>query len=273
MNVPLYGTKQVAYCFFKMFATHIKNATYKQSKADPCLYYGWINGEMLVFVVWVDDVMVLGPPKLVEQVQHDLEKAFMCKREGVLTEYVGSKLTISHDKMGRGTVKFTQPVLINKLCDEYKVPEGPVSKTPAVPGQVLVKGDDDGTVSAETLKMYWSMTATCMFMMQWSRPDIFNAVRRLARHMTAPREAHVCALKTLIKYVMHTEHRGLKISPTDMWSVGYKFKIHGRSDSNYATNPDDCRSILGSRVFVNDVPILFQSITQKFMMLSVTEVE
>ena len=40
MNVPLYGTKQAAYCFFKTFAAHIKNATYKQSKADPCLYYG-----------------------------------------------------------------------------------------------------------------------------------------------------------------------------------------------------------------------------------------
>ena len=81
---------------------------------------------------------------------------------------------------------------------------------------MLVKGDNDSTVSAETLKMYQSMTATCMFMMQWSRPDIFNAVHRLARHMTVPREAHVRALKTLIKYVMHTEHQGLKITPKDM---------------------------------------------------------
>ena len=59
----------------------------------------------------------------------------------------------------------------------------------------------------------------------------------------------------------------------DMWRVGYKFRIHGRSDSNYATNPDDRRSILGGRVFVNDVPILFRSVTQNFMTLSVTEAE
>jgi hypothetical protein len=37
MNVPLFGTKQAAYCFFKTFASRIKNMTYKQSKADPCL--------------------------------------------------------------------------------------------------------------------------------------------------------------------------------------------------------------------------------------------
>ena len=100
MNVPLYSTKQAAYCFFKTFATHIKNVTYKQSKADPCLYYGWINGELVMFVAWVDDLMILGPPNLVEQVQRDLEKAFTCKHEGALTEYVGSKLSITHDTEG-----------------------------------------------------------------------------------------------------------------------------------------------------------------------------
>jgi hypothetical protein len=64
MNVPLYGTKQAAYCFFKTFASRIKNMTYKQS-------FAWIGGKMGVFVALVDDVMVLGPPSLVEQVQHD----------------------------------------------------------------------------------------------------------------------------------------------------------------------------------------------------------
>ena len=82
--------------------------------------------------------------------------------------------------------------------------DGPVSKTPAVAGQVLVKGDGEGTVTSNQIKMYRSATATCMFMMQWSHPDIFNAVQGLAKHMTAPREAHVSALMTLLKYITHT---------------------------------------------------------------------
>ena len=188
-----------------------------------------------------------------------------------MTEYVGSKLTLTRDDDGKGTIQFTQPVLIQKLKEEYTVPDGPVSKTPAVAGQVLIKGDGEGTVSLEQSKMYRSATATCMFLMQWSRPDIFNAVRGLARHMTAPREAHVRALMTLLKYVTHTKERGLVIAPRDMWTTGYKFRIHGRSDSDYATNPDDRRSVSGGRVFVNDVPISFRSVTQKFVMLSVTE--
>jgi hypothetical protein len=73
---------------------------------------------MVVFVSWLDDVMVLGPPSLVEHVQCDLEKSFTCKHKGELTEYVGSKLTFSRDDNGKGTVKFTQPVLIKKIKDE-----------------------------------------------------------------------------------------------------------------------------------------------------------
>ena len=61
------------------------------------------------------------------------------------------------------------------------------------------------------------------------------------------------------------------IAPRDLWSTGYKFKIHGRLDSDYTTNPDDHRSISGGRVFVNGVPISSRSITQKFVTLSVTE--
>ena len=94
-----------------------------------------------MFVAWVDEVMVLGPQVLVEQVQHDLEKAFTCKRKGELTKYVGSKLTVNHDGEGKGTIKSTQPVLINKLNEKYTVLDGLVSKTPAVAGQALIKGD------------------------------------------------------------------------------------------------------------------------------------
>jgi hypothetical protein len=38
-------------------------------------------------------------------------------------------------------------------------------------------------------------------------------------------------------------------------------------------SPDDCRSVSGGKVFMNDVPISFRSVTQKFVMFSVTEAE
>ena len=79
-------------------------------------------------------------------------------------------------------MKFTQPVLVQKLEDEYNLPSGKASKTPAVAGQTLVKGDGSGTVGDHEAVEYRSGTATtCMLVMQWLRPDIYNATRGLAR--------------------------------------------------------------------------------------------
>ena len=43
---------------------------------------------------------------------------------------------------GLGSVKFTQPVLIQKLKDEFELPKGELPRTPAVAGQVLSKEDN-----------------------------------------------------------------------------------------------------------------------------------
>jgi hypothetical protein len=61
------------------------------------------------------------------------------------------------------------------------------------------------------------------------------------------------------------------LSPNDRWSKGYNFKVHGRLDSDYAMNSDDCRSISCGRVFVDGIPLAFHSVTKKVVMLSLTE--
>ena len=53
----------------------------------------------------------------------------------------------------------------------------------------------------------------------------------------------------------------------------FKFKIQGRSHSDYAGNKDDRKSITGGRVFDNDSPVAFRSTTQKTVILSVTDAE
>ena len=95
MNVPLHGTKQAAYCFFKTFAWHTKKMTYKQSKADPCLYFSWVDYALVMFVAWVDDLMVLGPPFLVEQVQRYLELPSHANAKGNSPNTLAASL-ISH---------------------------------------------------------------------------------------------------------------------------------------------------------------------------------
>lgn len=275
MNVPIYGTKQASQCFYRAFVEAMKKLGYKRSKADPCMFYEWINGRLVLFMCWIDDIIIFGTPKDVQEVESKIMSVFECKSEGEVTEYVGSKITITRDDEGLGTVKFTQPVLIQKLKDEYDVPEGRAPNTPAREGQVLVRGDGSGQLSAADATSFRSATAIINFQVQWSRPDCCNATRDLARQMSAPREAHMSALYSLIRYVASTPNRGWTLSPNVPWSGerDFEFEISGRADSDYAANTDDRRSVTGGRTFLNNCPIIVRSSTQKTVSLSVTEAE
>ena len=51
----------------------------------------------------------------------------------------------------------------------------------------------------------------------------------------------------------------------------FEFVIHSWSDFNYVKNPENLRSILGTRVFIKVCPIMFRSGTQQYVCMTVTE--
>ncbi len=77
---------------------------YEQLQADPCVYFAWRDNALVVLVAWVDDIMILGPPDIVVQGQQNLERAFTCKHEGKLMEYVGSNQDLYRENLGLGRV-------------------------------------------------------------------------------------------------------------------------------------------------------------------------
>ena len=122
-----------------------------------------------------------------------------------------------HKSNGLRRVKFTQPVLVQKLEDKFDLPDGVPPNTPAVAGQVLVKGDGSGVLEGAEATKFRSGTAICMFMQQWSRLELYNATRCCARMIPGPRPTHVKALEYLIRYVVVTKDRGLVLEPTRKW--------------------------------------------------------
>ena len=126
---------------------------------------------------------------------------------------MGRKIDLSRDENGLGKVKFTQPVLVQKPQEEFDLTGGRIPKTPAAPGQELIKSDSGNNLHGQRVKMYRSGTAICMFIMQWSRSDIYNATRALSSHMSAPTTEHEEALRRLMKYVVANRNCGLVLSP------------------------------------------------------------
>ncbi len=89
--------------------------------------------------------------------------------------------------------------------DEFDIGNLKKFNTPAAPGTVLKKPDKGKeclTPAKQT--QYRSGVGKGMHMMQYSRPDTYNAVCDLARHMTRATQVHYDAMLRMIKYVYDT---------------------------------------------------------------------
>jgi ribonuclease BN (tRNA processing enzyme) len=142
MKVPIYGTKQAAEFFYKELVKKSKEKGYERTNADFTLFKSWTEeGHLLVFAVWVDDIIAFGTRADLDALKADITSAFEAKAELVFNEYVGDKIDINRGDDGIATVKLTQPVLIQKLEGNHTPIMSRAPKTLAVPGSNLCKGD------------------------------------------------------------------------------------------------------------------------------------
>ena len=78
-------------------------------------------------------------------------------------------------------MKLTQPVMIQSFQDEFELPEGKSSNTPAIPGTVMSEGEVINQVDDKMQSTYRSGIGKLLHMMRWTRPEIMNSVRELSR--------------------------------------------------------------------------------------------
>jgi hypothetical protein len=77
---------------YRKLLVAMQNIGLKRSTADPCLYYKWERGSLVIMISWIDNNMLLCPEDLVMQVKANLMKQFKCNDVGHLEEYVGNKI-------------------------------------------------------------------------------------------------------------------------------------------------------------------------------------
>ena len=267
----IYGLKQAAMAFWRMLLKCMKSMDMKRSVADPCLYFKWTSDGLVVILSWIDDNLIVGCKEAVEKTKAELMSRFDCEDCGELDEYIGNRITAVD---GGKALKFVQPVLIQKMSDEFDLPDGQVS-TPAKPGNVLLKCDEGSMMNGRMMTYFRSGVGMLIHLMQWSRPEISHATRDCARHMQSAGVVHVDAMHRIMQYCRDTPNRGTTLRPNAVWdgSRDFLFVIGGRSDSDYAKDPETRKSVSGIRVSLNEAPCIWRSSTQKNVTISVTEAE
>jgi hypothetical protein len=87
----------------------------KQSTADPCLYYKWVEGQLVMMMSWIDHNAFVRKESDVKDLKKALMNQFKCKDCGPMDEYMGCTI----EKLETGGIKFWQKVLLQSYRDEF----------------------------------------------------------------------------------------------------------------------------------------------------------
>jgi hypothetical protein len=145
-------------------------------------------------------------------------------------------------------------------------------KTPGTPNFNLIQPKSDfDKISEEDQKVYRSGVGSLLYLVKYSRPDISNAVRELAKGMSAATPAAFKELQRVLKFVLQTKNYGLYIEPNGDSMQRWELVVY--TDSDWAGDKDNRHSVTGYIMYLMNVPILWKSRLQKTVALSSTEAE
>jgi hypothetical protein len=273
LKKAMYGLVQAARQWWRKFISMLVDEfKFNKSQADACVLIREDEEGTIILCIYVDDALMVGDPRAIQKTVKQLRSKVSLKDVGPLSEYVGCTVVRDGDKK---KLWMWQPDLITKLEEVFhdKINTLQVYKTPAAPGEIIMKAKDESEkVDEATHSLFRSGVGMLLYLVKFSRPEISNAVREMAKVNDGPTKAHMKSLYRLIKYVVDTRHHGLVMEPTETHQDN-TWEMKAFCDSDYAGDKDGRKSISGFVIYIQGCLISWKSRSQKSVTLSSTEAE
>ena len=268
----MYGLVQAARQFYKkLVRVTVEKMGFKKSDANGCLLMRVIELGTVILCVYVDDMLVVGDKTAVEDFKQEIKKHFNTKEEGTLDEYVGCKVVRKGDEL-----HMFQPDIMYKLEKEFGADVREIRKyrTPASPGFAVRRPTaDESLISAVMQKRFRMAVGLMLFLVKFSRPDISNSVRELAKVNDGATNENFKQMLRAVRFVLDTRKKVLRFKPKINKQNDEIWDVYGYCDSDFAGDKDSRLSVSGFCVFVMGCLVSWKSRGQKNVTLSSTEAE
>ena len=277
LEKTIYGLVQSARMFFKKLIQKLKDIGFQQSDADPCLLTWNSEYGLCLIAIYVDDCYCVGHKKALDKVEELLQKETKLVEPFTVTvtnntsDYLGCEVIFSKDKK---EAWLGQPHTVKNIIKTFGdlVKNLPTYRTPGTPGTGLRKAQDGViTVTKEEHSQYRSGVGMLLYLVKHSRPDIANAVREMSKVLDKPTVAAYKEMKRVIKFVLDTAAYGLKLKPTGLNDDHWTMEAY--TDSDWAGDKDNRRSVSGFIIYILGVPISWRSRQMRSVVLSSSEAE
>jgi transposase InsO family protein len=260
----IYGLKQAGHDFNNKLNGLLTDAGYTRSPADAGVYIQRRGKKVTVLTVWVDDIVLAGNSKeIIELTKRTLAKTLEIKDLGEPKLILG--LEIMRDRE-RGTISIGQRQYIENMLKRFGFEGMAPVPTPMEANKALVKRD--GPPDTDLASIYATAIGSLMYAAIGTRPDIAFAVQNLSQFTSNPGPEHWQAVKRVFRYLSGTRSHQLTYG-----GHNNSTEVIGYSDADWASNPNDRKSISGYAFLLGGGAITWNSKKQTIVALSSAEAE
>ena len=259
----IYGLVQASSRYGKKFASVLESLGFQKCPSDPCLFMRGTGDKRLIILTYVDDNLVVGKKEEIRSfLDNEFSKTeFTFTVEDTLDDYLSCEVLIDKAEK-RGWIG--QPHMVKKIEKTFgeEVKGLKNYQTPGTPGFKIMKPENESEMISEELQSrYRTGVGQIMFLIKHSRPDLMSAVRELSKVLGKATEAAYKELLRCAKFVIGTKNKGLRLDPKPL--VEGKWVLEVFSDSDWAGDPNDRKSVGCYVIFLNGAPIAWRARSQK----------
>ena len=259
LEKTIYGLRQSARAYHEAWKAVLLKLGFKQCPADHCLFMRQDHRGICIILCHVDDNWTCGHKAAIESVIEELPKhGFTITVDREMKDYLSCEVVFSKD---RKKAWVGQPHLMKKIEKTFgeEVKSLQKYKTAGTPGSGLVRAEsEEAKIAPEQHSRYRTGVGMLLYCIKHSRPDVANPIRELTKCLDGATPAAYKEMLRVIKYVLDTKTLGLKICP-EFGSGKLRWKIVVYTDSDWAGDKDNRRSVSGYFLFLNGVLICWRS--------------
>ena len=255
----LYGLRQAPRAWNIKLNQILKGLGFERCSKEPSLYRKEENDDILVVVVYVDDLLITESSlELIQDFKEEMTTKFEMSDLGQLTYYLGIEVIQRKDG-----IILKQNRYARKILEESGMKSCNPTHTPMEMNAKFSKALDEGKIDESEYRR----SIGCLRYLLHTRPDLSFSVGVLSRYMQDPKMSHGAALKQVLRYLRGTCSLGL------YFARGKGLKLEGYSDSSHNVDDDDVKSTTGHVFYLGESPITWCSTKQEIVALSSCEAE
>jgi hypothetical protein len=222
----------------------IRAAGFSPSDHDPALFIHLSPRGRTLLLLYVDDMLITGDDEdHISHVKQQLSAEFQMSDLGPLSYFLGIEVKQSTKGYHLSQSKYIQDLIARSGITD--------NRTAATPMDLhLHLRPTDGT-PLEDPSRYQHIVGSLVYLTV-TRPDIAHVVHILSQFVCAPTSIHFGHLLRVLRYLRGTSARLFYARDSPL-------QLHAYSDSTWASDPTDRRSITGYCILLGSSPIAWKS--------------